>query len=371
MNNNLYNLYRPLRFEHITQPFVIKVLKAQIKTDTHPSSYLFYGPPGTGKTTTARVMAMALLCENLADCEPCGECSNCVMIKSDRCRDVVEINCAVNGKVEEVRELISERLRIPPTNGKWRIIILDECHMLTTQSQNALLKPIEEPPPYVKFFLCTTDKDKVVPAIQSRCEHHEMSLVNDKNMIAIMTNVLGKEKVKFEPSALQSICEASEGSVRKALVLLSQVINIGVSEDNVSQLLKRAPKQLAIEILKQIMFINRAEVFQLFEAASMEGRDLGALLNECARCLMQITKYKVLKISKEDQDPNLETLMYGGINSKGENVPGYSPSQIVDVVNNLLEISSKLKQNVPADILVQVNMLKVIDRFSKLREATK
>jgi DNA polymerase-3 subunit gamma/tau len=371
MNNNLYNLYRPMKFEHITQPFVTKVLKAQINTDTHPSSYLFYGPPGTGKTTTARVMAMALMCDNLINSEPCGSCLNCEMIKNDRCRDVIEINCAVNGKVEEVRELISERLRIPPTNGKWRIIILDECHMLTTQSQNALLKPIEEPPPYVKFFLCTTDKDKVVPAIQSRCEHHEMSLVNDKDMMGIMTKILKQESVKHETSALQIICEASEGSVRKALVLLSQLITIGVTEDNVSQLLKRAPKQLAIELLKQIMFVNRAELFQLIEAASLEGRDLGSLLNECAKCLMQLTKYKVMKISKEDQDKNLEILMYGGVNHKGENVPGFSPSQIVDVVNNLLEISSKLRQNVPADILVQVNMLKVIDRFAKLREATK
>jgi DNA polymerase-3 subunit gamma/tau len=367
MNSNLYNLYRPSKFADITQPFVTKVLKAQIKTDSHPSSYLFYGPPGTGKTTTARVMAMALLCENLQDFEPCGACQNCIAVKNDRCRDVVEINCAVSGKVEEVRELISERLRIPPTNGKWRVIILDECHMLTTQSQNALLKPIEEPPPYVKFFLCTTDKEKVVPAIQSRCEHHEMSLVNDRDMIAIMQNVLSGENIKYDKAVLPTICEAAEGSVRKSLVILSQLINIGVNESNVSELLKRAPKQLAIEILKQIMFLDRAEVFQLIESASLEGRDLSQLLNECARCLMKITKYKVLKTPKEEQDNSLQILINGGMNKKNETCAGYTPSQIVDVVNNLLEMSAKIKQNIPAEIFVQVNMLKVIDRFAKLK----
>jgi DNA polymerase III subunit gamma/tau len=289
------------------------------------------------------------------------------MIKKDNCRDVIEINCAVNGKVEEVRELISERLRIPPTYGKWRIIILDECHMLTTQSQNALLKPIEEPPPYVKFFLCTTDKDKVVPAIQSRCEHHEMSLVNDKDMIDIMVNVLDSEKVQFQREALQTICEACDGSVRKALVLLSQLTHIGVNENNVNELLKRAPKQLAVDILSGIMISNRAKVFQLIETAHLEGRDLYSLLIECARILTRITKYKILKTPKEEQDKTYQILINGTVDDQGNQYNGYNPNQLVDVVNNLLEIASKTKLNIPADLHVQINMLKVIDRFAKLR----
>ncbi len=371
MNLNLYNQYRPLKFSDITQPFVTKVLQAQIKLDTHPSSYLFYGPPGTGKTTTARVMAMALLCENLNGTEPCGKCPNCIQIKEDRCRDVIEINCAVNGKVEEARELISERLRIPPTNGKWRIIILDECHMLTTQALNALLKPIEEPPQYVKFFLCTTDKDKVVSAIQSRCEQHEMSLVNDNDMISILTRVSESEKINFETTALKLITDSASGSVRKALVMLSQVMNIGVTEENIRTLLKRAPRQMSIDLLNSISSLDRGKAFEIIETATIEGRDLSALLIEAARALKTVIGYKVLKIPQEEQEKSLNFITFGGINDKGEKVSAYSPAQIVDVINNLLEISSKLRQNVPADILVQASMLKIIDRFAKLREATK
>lgn len=367
MNTNLYNFYRPSKFEDITQPFVTKVLKAQIHTNNHPSSYLFYGPPGTGKTTTARVMSMALLCHNLTNNEPCGQCDNCKSIQSDRNRDVIEINCAVNGKVEEVRELISERLRIAPTSGKWRIIILDECHMLTTQSQNALLKPIEEPPPYVKFFLCTTDKDKVVPAIQSRCELHEMSLVSSKDMNDIMTKILHSEKVDFEADALRMIVDYASGSVRKALVALSQLISIGVNSENVSQLLKRAPRQLAIDLLENIMTSDRAKVFQLIETANYEGKNLNQLILECAKILLKITSYRVLKIDSEQQDISLQNIINGKEDSSGIFHKGFNPTQIVDVTNNLLEISAKLTQNIPQDILVQINMLKVIDRFAKLR----
>lgn len=367
MNTNLYNFYRPSKFEDITQPFVTKVLKAQIQTNNHPSSYLFYGPPGTGKTTTARVMSMALLCHNLNGVEPCGLCDNCKSIESDRNRDVIEINCAVNGKVEEVRELISERLRIAPTSGKWRIIILDECHMLTTQSQNALLKPIEEPPPYIKFFLCTTDKDKVVPAIQSRCELHEMSVVSSKDMNEIMIKILKAENVAYELDALKMISDYASGSVRKALVALNQLINIGVNSDNVSQLLKRAPRQLAIDILESIMLTDRAKLFQLIETANYEGKNLNQLILECAKILLKITSYRVLKVSEEEQDIAFKNIIHGKEDSNGVFFKGYNPSQIVDVTNNLLEISAKLNQNIPQDILVQINMLKVIDRFAKLK----
>jgi DNA polymerase III gamma/tau subunit len=198
-----------------------------------------------------------------------------------------------------------------------------------------------------------------------------MSLVNESDMTSILTKVSESEKIKYEHSALKLISDASDGSVRKALVMLSQVMNIGVNEENVRTLLKRAPRQMSIDLLNAISCQDRGKVFQLIETASIEGRDLSALLIEAARALKTVIGYKVLKIPQDQQEKSLNFIANGGINDKGEKVPAFSPVQIIDAINNLLEISSKLRQNVPADILVQANMLKIIDRFAKLREATK
>lgn len=371
MNENLYNQYRPAKFADISQPFVTKVLQAQIATGNHPSTFLFYGPSGCGKTTVARVMAMALLCENLQGSEPCGECHLCEQVRNDHCRDYTEINCGTNGKVEEARELITERLRIPPANGKWKIILLDEAQCLTSQAMSALLKSLEEPPPYIKIFLCTTDKDKISDAIQTRCEQHEMSLVSDAAMLSILEKVVQKENITADDTALGLIVEAAGGSVRKALVQFSQVLPLGITEENVRALLKRAPRHMAIDLLNAIGKLNRAEAYMVIETAVKEGRDIGAMMLEAARILMTVTRYKVLRVRKEDQDPDLALISYGGTNDKGDPIPGFTPSQIVDVTKSLIEISTRIRQNVPADVITQVSLLTIIDRFAKMREAAK
>lgn len=237
-------------------------------------------------------------------------------------------------------------------------ILVHNCHMLTNSAQNALLKIMEEPPDYVVFFLCSSEAHKIVPAIRSRAQIHKLKRLSDKSSREILEFVVKQEQLSTESGALDLIVQAAGGSGRDALVLLEQVALVGVTEENVREVLGRGPKSQAIDLLKSIYAMNRGECQRILDAALIEGRDLLALIEEAERALMQMARYKLQRTPSANQDPLLE-----------EMTTLWSGNQLVEVTTSLIEINKLIRQNVPSDLACQVGILKVIDRFSALKKA--
>ena len=360
MSDVFYNKYRPATFADVAQPHIVRVLQAEIALEKTVSAYIFSGPSGVGKTTVGRIVAMALNCSNRkpGTSEPCGTCSDCVRIRHDNHRDVIEIDCAKRGKVEDIREVVEERLRIMPESN-YRVFIMDEAHMITTQGQNTLLKPIEEPPDHVKFIIGTSEPHKLISAIRTRCHKLQFSRVANSAIQGILEKVVEQEGIEADEAALQLITFEANGSAREALALLQHVSVIGVTEENVRDVLLRSPKALAYDVLEAIGKLDRGETYRLVDAAQKEGRDMTALLEECARILMTIARYKVDKTQDVSKaDPRLIEL-----------ARAYKAPHIVGVTSYLIDITTKIRQNVPADLAVQVGILKIIDWFQKNRES--
>ena len=221
----LYRKYRPSTFADVVgQEHIERTLKNAIEQDKVSHAYLFCGPRGTGKTTTARILAKALMCEKGPTIEPDGTCPECQAIAQGTHPDVYELDAASRTGVENVREEIISRVSYAPTRGAWKVYIIDEVHMLSTAAFNALLKTIEEPPSHVVFILCTTDPQKVPETILSRCQRFDFHRISVESIVARLGAVCAKEGVEFEAEALDLIAHRAEGGMRNALTSLEQLI---------------------------------------------------------------------------------------------------------------------------------------------------
>jgi len=229
----LYRKYRPQTFgEVVGQEHVVKTLTNSIKGNNISHAYLFSGPRGSGKTTIARIFAKAISCEHADGFEPCNKCSSCLEITSQRSIDLVEIDAASHRGIDDVREL-REGIKFAPVKSKYKIFIIDECHQLSKDASNALLKTLEEPPAHAIFILATTESHKMLPTILSRCQKFDFKRLQTPEIIQKLQFIAKKEGIKFEDSALSLIALNSRGSFRDAESLMDECISFSQKDGSV------------------------------------------------------------------------------------------------------------------------------------------
>lgn len=290
--------YRPHRFEDLVgQSTVSQTLSLALDSDRLSHAYLFSGLRGSGKTSTARIMAKALLCSNGPTSKPCEVCDNCKSANSNRHLDIIEMDAASNRGIDDIKDLI-EHTKYKPSSGRFKVFIIDEVHMLTTQAFNALLKTLEEPPPFVKFILATTDPLKLPATILSRTQHFRFNKIATTDVIHHLSHILNEENIAYEKDALEILARTGQGSLRDTLTLLDQAIIFSkgkVNTTSVVDMLGLIDPKLMDNIFSIIL--NKGDINQIIK--DLESYEVSQICDEMAiylkdKMLSKDTKFDLL-----------------------------------------------------------------------------
>ncbi len=285
--SNLTAKYRPQKFSEVAGQEAVKtILSRAAEQDKVAPAYLFSGTRGVGKTTIARIFAKALNCKNAPTAEPCNECDNCRQITAGVGVDVVEIDAASHGKVDDARRL-KEDIGYAPIEFRYKVFIIDEAHMLTVQAFNALLKTLEEPPPHATFIMATTETHKFPATIISRCQHYAFKMLAQDELTAHLSKVLGLEAIEFDPGAVDLIAKRGAGSVRDSMSLLGQVLALGsdkLLEDDVRSILGLAGRDVFFSLMQAIHSRDLVTVGETVQQVLGRGLDLGFFIRELGNC---------------------------------------------------------------------------------------
>ena len=350
----LYRKYRSKNFDELVGQEAIKqTLENSLKIQKISHAYLFSGPRGTGKTSVARLFAKALNCEK-GNGEICNECSNCRAINEGSHPDVIEIDAASNSGVDEVRELI-EKVKYAPIQGKYKVYIIDEVHMMTNSAFNALLKTLEEPPSYVVFILCTTEPYKLLPTILSRCQRYEFKKITDAELKKLITHVLKEEGVSATNDSINLIVELANGGARDSLSLLDQVISYAgsnIEEEDVIQMFGLVSSQDKIRLLENIKDGNTLKVLKTYDEFIIRNIDLSRLVNELLTLLKDSLVYlktrdKALITSSKEEDAK-------------EIMLKFDESELLSYIDLLLKCQNEFKTTSDPNFLFEIYLLKLL-----------
>lgn len=354
----LYRKFRPDTFADVKgQDHIVTTLKNQIRADRLGHAYLFCGTRGTGKTTIAKILAKSVNCEHPVDGSPCNECESCRAIQAGISTNVIEIDAASNNGVDNIRE-IRDEVAYRPTQGRFKVYIIDEVHMLSTGAFNALLKTLEEPPSYVIFILATTEANKIPVTILSRCQRYDFRRITVETIADRLTELMKAEQVDVEEKAIRYIARAADGAMRDALSLLDQCIAFYLGQkltyDRVLEVLGTVDTEIFSRMLRCILAGDVSGSIHTLERLILEGKELGQFVTDFTWYLRNLLLIGNSEEGEEVLDVSAE--QYRILQEESAMV---DDETLMRYIRILSELSSQLRYAVQKRVLVEVALVKL------------
>ena len=354
----LYRKFRPSTFEDVKgQDHIVTTLKNQIRADRIGHAYLFCGTRGTGKTTIAKILARSVNCEHPVDGSPCNKCPTCKAILAGVSTNVIEIDAASNNGVDNIRE-IREEVAYRPTEGRYKVYIIDEVHMLSTGAFNALLKTLEEPPSYVIFILATTEANKIPVTILSRCQRYDFRRITIDTIAARLGELMEKEGVDVEEKAIRYVAKAGDGSMRDALSLLDQCIAFYLGQkltyDKVLEVLGTVDTEIFSRMLRRILSGDVTGSIRTLETLLNRGKELGQFVTDFTWYLRNLLLVKSADETEELLDVSTENLKL-----LKEESTMVEDETLIHYIRVLSELSGQLRYAAQKRVLVEVALVKL------------
>jgi len=355
--------YRPQTFDDLVgQAHVTRTLKNAVEQNRLAHAYLFVGPRGIGKTSTARILAKALNCIHGPTITPCGVCDNCKEIAGGNSLDVLEIDGASNNGVEQVREL-RDNVRYAPAKGKYKIYIIDEVHMLTSQAFNALLKTLEEPPEHVKFIFATTEPQKVLPTILSRCQRFDLHRIPANLIAQHLQFIAGKEKITVEPAAAHAIARGADGGLRDAESMLDQLVAFcgeTIAESDVLNVFGFTSEQTIAGFTEKMLRGQTSEALAVLDEQAAAGKEMMKLMSDLIAHLRDLLVFKVKPDALADEAaPELQS-------SLGEEAALIETDRLLELIEQFAEAEGRMKWAPNKKLHFEVAVIKAIQTLSQV-----
>jgi DNA polymerase-3 subunit gamma/tau len=360
----LYRKYRPQKFSEVVgQEHVVQTLTNSIKGNKISHAYLFTGPRGSGKTTIARLFAKAISCENPDGAEPCNKCSSCQEIMAGKSIDLIEIDAASHRGIDDVREL-REGIKFAPAKSKYKIFIIDECHQLSKDAANALLKTLEEPPAHAIFLMATTESHKMIPTIVSRCQKFDFKRLQVPEIIKKLQFISKKEGVKFDDSALSLIALNSRGSFRDAESLLDECMNFSgqgstIKTQDIKDLLGIVEVSQISQFVDNLVSKNTKDA--VFAINSMT--DSGVDLQEFAKTLVfYLRQALLLKIHPTFLNPQNSGLSSEELEKMKAQIASLSQKEVQNMLELFIDAENRMKYNAIAQLPLELATIEIAHR---------